>query len=316
MKRNGLTLRKKTTTCQKPPADFAPKLVDFVMFIRKQRKINQYPYGFVYACDETAVWLDPTGSQTVAQVGDKGVPVRTTGHEKMRLTVMLCARENGTKCQPMVLMNRKRPIPEIVKQFSGKLTLIWVGKSWFDDELTSEFLTKVIGTFSFGKRLLVWDAFRCHISVSTKEELARMNIDIAVVPGGCTKFIQAPDVYWNKPFKDHMRKSHEDWLMGGEKSYTKGGNMRPPEPKNYLQWILDAWENISVDLIQKSFKGCGISVAVDGSEDEEIHCFKKDASCPEGYELLKSRMDQAIQEEEEAQEVEIEPQFFCGPLCR
>ena len=29
----------------------------------------------------------------------------------------------------------------------------------------------------------------------------RFKIDQAIIPGGCTKFIQAPDVVWNKPFK-------------------------------------------------------------------------------------------------------------------
>ena len=85
-----------------------------------------------------------------------------------------------------------------------------------DDFSTSEYLRKIIGEFSFGNRMLVWEAFRffipfyyvclliflrCHISAMTKEELRRLNLDSAIIPGGCTKFVQAADVSWNSPFK-------------------------------------------------------------------------------------------------------------------
>uniref|UniRef100_A0A914UV96 HTH CENPB-type domain-containing protein n=1 Tax=Plectus sambesii TaxID=2011161 RepID=A0A914UV96_9BILA len=89
MKRNSLCVRKATTPCQKPPSDYMQKLVDFVIYICQQRKIRQYPYGHVYACDETAVWLDPTGANCVTNRGDREVAVLSTGHEKLRITVML-----------------------------------------------------------------------------------------------------------------------------------------------------------------------------------------------------------------------------------
>jgi hypothetical protein len=108
----------------------------------------------------------------------------------MRITVMLTGRSDGFKCKPFVLLPRKRQIPEIQKKFGSKLHLVWCGKVWFDDELTAEYLKRVFGPFSFGKRLLVWDAFRCHLSKSTKKELKSNSIFTAVVPGGCTKFVQ------------------------------------------------------------------------------------------------------------------------------
>ena len=53
-------------------------------------------------------------------------------------------------------------------------------------------------------------------------------MDIAVVLEGCTKFVQPADVSWNKPFKDQLSKFYDDWMESGEKTYTKGGNMRAP----------------------------------------------------------------------------------------
>ena len=37
---------------------------------------------------------------------------------------------------------------------------------------------------------------------SVRKDFEKMNVDI--VPGGCTKYIQASDVCWNKPFKARM----------------------------------------------------------------------------------------------------------------
>ena len=39
------------------------------------------------------------------------------------------------------------------------------------------------------------------------------------------------------------------------------------------KWVGEAWEELSKnkDMIERSFKKCGISVAADGSEDFEIH---------------------------------------------
>ncbi|KAL7079851.1 hypothetical protein ACQ4LE_000714 [Meloidogyne hapla] len=57
--------------------------------------------------------------------------------------------------------------------------------------------------------------------------------------------------------------------------------------KVYLGWIDEAWDAISKELVVKSFKGCGIGIATDGSEDEEIHCFKPEGQVPSGRALLR-----------------------------
>jgi hypothetical protein len=71
-------------------------------------------------------------------------------------------------------------------------------------------------------------------------------------------------------------------MVHGEKMYTKSNNMRAPSMGDYLQWVVDAWEQLPNGLILKSFKGCGLTNALDGSEDSKIHCFKSDGSIPTG----------------------------------
>ena len=38
---------------------------------------------------------------------------------------------------------------------------------------------------------------------SATNSLKNKKIDVDFIPGGCTLYIQAPDVPWSKPFKQH-----------------------------------------------------------------------------------------------------------------
>ena len=63
-------------------------------------------------------------------------------------------------------------------------------------------------------------------------------------------------------------------MVTGEKSYTPAGNVRAPSKVLCLQWVKEAWSSVSTEVVKKSFISCGISVNVDGSEDQEVHCLK------------------------------------------
>ena len=75
--------------------------------------------------------------------------------------------------------------------------------------------------------------------------------------------------------------------MHSDKQLTKGGNQRAPPMTLYLDWVVDAWEGLSRELIEKSFKSCGITNALDGSEDDLIHVFKPDGELPNRLQALK-----------------------------
>ena len=56
-------------------------------------------------------------------------------------------------------------------------------------------------------------------------------------------------------------------------------------------WLLDeAWDSPWKEMVSQSFKVCGITNAVDGSEDGAITCFKPGKDCSAGLELLKERV--------------------------
>ena len=77
---------------------------------------------------------------------------------------------------------------------------------------------------------------------SVKEAVKTSNSDLVIVPGGCTKYIQAPDVCWNKPFKEFFGTKYDHWMAEGVHQYTEAGNMKPPARKKIVQWILCTYQ--------------------------------------------------------------------------
>ena len=109
---------------------------------------------------------------------------------------------------------------------------------------------------------------RRHVDKQTKS-------DMCILPGGTTSHLQPADVSWNQPFKAAYRELYNQWMVSGQQSLTPAGNMRAPDKLTCLKWVIKAWDSVTTEVVVNSFKACGISVAVDGSEDSAIHCLKQ-----------------------------------------
>jgi hypothetical protein len=81
--------------------------------------------------------------------------------------------------------------------------------------------------------------------------------------------------------------------FSGPVEKTKGGNRRVPSKYLILKWIKQSWDAISPDIIRKSFKKCGISNALDGSEDN-LFQNEGDDDPFEGFDEEDVRMDEEM----------------------
>ena len=223
--------------------------------------------------DEIPLWLDMPGETTIARRGERSVPLRTTGHVKGRFTIVLSAMADGRKLKPYVVFKGVRAIPEM----STSGVVVALSKNgWINEELTKDWVKRVWGSLNFGRRLLVWDAYRCHIMTEVRSYVNRqINTDVSIIPGGLTSHLQPADVTWNKPFKTAYKEKYSQWMATGSKTYTAAGNVRPPSKALCLQWVKKCWEVLRAEIVQKSFRACGISVNTDRTEDDEIHFLKE-----------------------------------------
>ena len=78
------------------------------------------------------------------------------------------------------------------------------------------------------------DSFKCHVMETVKQKLLTSKIDALIIPGGYTKYIQAHNLAWNKPFKGEK---YDKW-MAGEAHSTPAANMHIPPQRKIVRWML------------------------------------------------------------------------------
>ena len=100
MKRNGLSKRKKTTVDQQDTDRLVAKLVSYVIQIRRLQIEHKCGPSDIIAMDETPVWCDMILETNVDATGKKSVTLKTTGHEKARISVVLFDKAYETKLEP------------------------------------------------------------------------------------------------------------------------------------------------------------------------------------------------------------------------
>ena len=164
------------------------------------------------------------------------------------------------------------------------------------EELITIWVKQVLGPFLLNRRLLARDSYECRMTDSVRKELKEMNVDSVIIPGEYTKYIQASDVCWNKPFKARMTKLYDQWLNEGVHQSTEGGNMRPPSRKRITEGVLDAWSQLSKENVISLLKCCDLTLANDGMEDDFIHCLKKGHPYKAGKQKLSSQLSILVDE--------------------
>lgn len=220
--------------------------------------------------DETPMRFELPSSKTLEFSGSRTVPVKSCGAEKRSFTVTLAVAADGKNLPPSVIFKgvrtpRDLAVPDTVRVSFHK-------KGWMDEKGVKEWILTCLPRNPRDERsLLVWDSFRAHLTESVKADLQRRKIDVAVIPGGLTPVLQPLDKCLNKPFKDNMRRKYLNWMMTGPFEYTPAGKKKAPSKNLVLRWVKQSWEEIPEEMMRRSFKTCGISNALDGTEDDAIY---------------------------------------------
>lgn len=166
MRRFGLSLRRRTSICQKLPADFQEQLLSFQRYVIKHRKKTNYSLSQIGNADETPVYFDMPRNYTVNVKGAKEVKLRSTGYEKHRITVMLCVTADGKKLPAYIILTRKTiPKKEI---FPSDVIVRAQGNGWMTSELMQDWIqfvwNKRPGAQHSHRNMLVYDAFSGHLT--------------------------------------------------------------------------------------------------------------------------------------------------------
>ncbi|KAF7247657.1 Allantoicase [Varanus komodoensis] len=127
-----------------------------------------------------------------------------------------------------------------------------------------------MGTAASDEELQAVKEFRAHISKTTKKCFKEVKTHLAVIPGGLTSQLQPLDVSIFKPFEVFMREEWNKWMAAGNHDLAPTGRMKRPTITQVCEWVKTSWHSGKEEIVQ-AFKKCGISNALDGTEDGVLY---------------------------------------------
>lgn len=78
-------------------------------------------------------------------------------------------------------------------------------------------------------------------------------MEIIVIPGRHTKLVQPLDACLNGLFKVQMCHFWKKWMSEENHAFTKSGRMCKATYSQVCQWMVDSWDKILKEMLQKSF---------------------------------------------------------------
>ena len=152
--------------------------------IRRLQSLHNFAPHNIVAMDETAVSNDMISTTPVEATGTKDVPLKSTVHEKVRVSVCLAAKLDGTKLKPSnVFGAAKRESKSLHDEYKRQCFVVSSSNAWMNEELTLRWCDEFLGQFTFQKPLYAWDSFETHITDEVKRKLITSKREQLIVPG-------------------------------------------------------------------------------------------------------------------------------------
>ena len=139
MARNRLSERCRTTELQKDQDRLIDKLIAYILQVQRQQNRHSYSHSDIIAMDQTAVWQYMLSSTTVDNVGEKSIRLKTTGHERSKVSVCLTAKADGIKLKPfIVFLGAKRETKQLNEEYKNRCYVASSVNGWMNEDLTRD----------------------------------------------------------------------------------------------------------------------------------------------------------------------------------
>ena len=295
-KRNNVAILRGTSEAQKIPADYGEKIKEFLELIKTKRRQNDYTLYNIGNMDQTMCRFDMAPTATNSLKNERSVRIATTGGSKRGFTVALCGLATGDKKPAYICFKeRNATIPPRVfanLRIPDNVMVTVSLNGWMTRDKMQHWVNRVWGqNVDDVRRLIILDRARIHTMPATVEELSQRDTDVVFVPGGCTPIAQPADVAWNLPFKTALRKEWKAWRE--QDIRTPQNNFKMATRQDVINWVSKAWRAVKEETVKKSFKYCGISNKLDGTEDALLSDNMMDAIYEAGR--LEDLQDEAAQ---------------------
>ena len=270
MGRYGLSLRRTTNLTVLTDDELTSRAVRFMAYLStKKLKLNP---GTTLLMDETALYFEDPRRDTVDITGARHVVLRSTGFASMRITVALTVTADGKKLPPLLIWKGAKGKKSKIEK-RGSMYVAYQERAWMNSQLLEQWVDLMYPTVfdSTPGRGLVWDSMRAHISKAVKAKCMKKNVDMLVIPGGLTPYLQAGDIGIFKSFKDSLSSVINEWKTSDRVTYTRGGNPRAPDVDEVVSWVSSTWRGVPDDVVLRSVNAAGFN-----DDYEEWHISKHD----------------------------------------
>ncbi|CAM9877062.1 unnamed protein product, partial [Pylaiella littoralis] len=271
-KRHRFSIRRRTSMGQKlPKGHEGMASVDGKDLTSEQlESVAEEVFEELGNMNQTPVQHEMPAETTLQPRGDKDARIATGGErkEEERFTLCLAVTADGKKV-PVRIIFKGMPFIPTVTGFGHPMGGMSFGvqeKSWCDLRECKLWIKECLrvrpNNGSVLKQracILVLDDFKCHKDDEFIAFLKRDTDTIVIfIPGGLTPLLQPLDRMLYKQMKRLLRGMYTD---------LKTGKLTPPGRGAVSTWCKDAWATITPEMVKTCFKICGLSLALDGSED-------------------------------------------------
>lgn len=282
--RKKISLRKTTHAAQHAPSDLNAAISRFHAKLLRVRRRGSFSLGDIANMDQTPLPFVLDDGKTYEGTGKKEVWTASaaSGLDKRQCTVQLTVFADGKpRVRPTIIFRGqgKRIAKSEQESWDSRVRVMFQKKAWCDEVIMKEWVASEWAnvftnphTASSTGKILVADVHTAQQTDDVKAALCKYKTELVNVPPGCTSRIQPLDVSVNKPFKEAVKRQHEAHISENLALYTEGRLTASDRRVLLTKWVGVAWQEINQkkDVIVRSFRKCGISLAVDGTENSEV----------------------------------------------
>jgi hypothetical protein len=212
--------------------------------------------------------------RTVDVKGNKAIRVKTTKHEKDRISIVLCITASGIKLSPLLIFKSrtskfiKDPITTIHKSvynvnYNNKPTPCVVHETvsstgFLNESIMLSWIQEVykpfVSLWPGNVFHLVIDNMAAHKTENVIRKINECSTKLHHFPPNCTPILQPLDHSINAVFKREYKIYYTNWFeQPGQHVFTRHGNLKIASKDEIKKWVANSWNSISSESIVKSW---------------------------------------------------------------
>ena len=137
-----MMVEKQASSKGKKKCSYSIEFIKEVVIYAEVNSNRFLPYILMWNCkrmEEKLVWNDMVSNTTVEKTGSKEVPMKSTGHDKVHVSICLTGKVDGTRLKPFILFKGAKQESIIFiyihNEFSRKCSVSSSTNKWMNEEL-------------------------------------------------------------------------------------------------------------------------------------------------------------------------------------